>query len=74
MKTPIIIAVVGLPGAGKTEATARFVKHQFARVGFNDIFYEEFDRWGLERNQNNGSSPKRVGNFGAFFRFRGACM
>jgi dephospho-CoA kinase len=53
MKTPAVIAVVGLPGAGKTEATTRFVKHQFVRVGFNDIFYEEFDRWGLERNETN---------------------
>jgi dephospho-CoA kinase len=53
MKTPVVIAVVGLPGAGKTEATARFVNHQFVRVGFNDIFYEEFDRWGLARNENN---------------------
>jgi dephospho-CoA kinase len=53
MKTPIVIAVVGLPGAGKTEATTRFVKHQFVRVGFNDTFYEEFDRWGLERNEDN---------------------
>jgi dephospho-CoA kinase len=53
MKTPVIIAVVGLPGAGKTEATTRFVKHHFVRVGFNDIFYEEFDQWGLERNEIN---------------------
>jgi dephospho-CoA kinase len=53
MKTPIIVAVVGLPGAGKTEATSRFVKQQFVRVGFNDVFYEEFDRWGLERNETN---------------------
>jgi dephospho-CoA kinase len=53
MNAPVIIAVVGLPGAGKTEATTRFVAHQFVRVGFNDIFYEEFDRWGLERNEDN---------------------
>jgi dephospho-CoA kinase len=53
MKTPVVIAVVGLPGAGKSQATTRFVKHQFVRIGFNDIFYEEFDRWGLERNENN---------------------
>ena len=53
MKTPAVIAVVGLPGAGKTEATTRFVEQQFVRVGFNDIFYEEFDRWGLERNETN---------------------
>jgi len=53
LKTPVVIAVVGLPGAGKTEASARFVKHQFVRVGFNDLLYEEFDRWELERNERN---------------------
>lgn len=53
MKTVAVIAVVGLSGAGKTEATRRFVKHGFFRVGLNDIFYEEFDRWGLERNEHN---------------------
>jgi dephospho-CoA kinase len=58
MKTAVIIAVVGLPGAGKTEATTRFVKQQFFRVGFNDIFYEEFDRWGLERNERNEQSVR----------------
>jgi hypothetical protein len=36
MRTPVIITVVGLPGAGKTEATTRFVKHQFVRVGFTE--------------------------------------
>jgi len=58
MKTPVVIAVVGLPGAGKTETSARFVKHQFVRVGFNDLFYEEFDRWGLERNETNEQSVR----------------
>jgi dephospho-CoA kinase len=53
MKTPVIIALVGLPGAGKSEATTCVGKHRFVRIGFNDIFYEEFDRWGLERNENN---------------------
>jgi dephospho-CoA kinase len=53
MAKPIVIAVVGLSGAGKTEATTRFVKHQFVRVAFNDLFFEEFDQWGMERNETN---------------------
>lgn len=47
----MIIAVVGLPGSGKSEATNRFLKAKFARVGFNDVFYEEFDKRGIERVQ-----------------------
>src|SRR3989344_2965827 len=49
MKRPIIIAIVGLPGAGKSEATAYFLKSGFAKVGFNDVFYDEFDRRGIQR-------------------------
>ncbi|MDP3982084.1 MAG: AAA family ATPase [bacterium] len=52
-KTPLIIAVVGLAGSGKTEAVSRFLEHGFARVGFNDALYEEVDRRGLARTQEN---------------------
>lgn len=48
-----IIAVVGLIGSGKTEATARFIKKGLARVGFNDVVYEELERQGLGRNEKN---------------------
>jgi dephospho-CoA kinase len=53
MTPPSAVAVVGLPGAGKSEATTRFVKHRFVRVAFNDLFFEEFARWGMERNETN---------------------
>lgn len=47
----MIVPVVGLIGAGKTTATSRFVAHGFARVGFNDVIYEELDRRGLGRSE-----------------------
>jgi len=49
MAKPIIIAVVGLIGSGKTEATRSFVEHGFFRVGYNDRIYEEVERRGLQR-------------------------
>lgn len=48
-----IIAVVGLTGSGKTEATKEFVTADFSRVGFNDVFYEEFGKRNLEVNEPN---------------------
>ena len=48
-----IIAVVGLTGSGKTEATAAFIAAGFSRVGFNDVFYEEFGKRNLEVNEPN---------------------
>ncbi len=50
---PIIIAVVGLAGSGKSEATKRFIERGFVRIGFNDPVYEELERLGLERNEKN---------------------
>lgn len=52
-KQPNIIAVVGLAGSGKTEATARFIERGFFRVGFNEPLYEEVVRLGLERTQEH---------------------
>ncbi|MBI3442883.1 MAG: AAA family ATPase [Candidatus Sungbacteria bacterium] len=52
-KQPHIIAVVGLAGSGKTEATARFLERGFFRVGFNEPVYEEVARLGLGRNQHD---------------------
>lgn len=49
MDKPIVIAVVGLAGSGKTEATRRFIEKGFFRVGFNDPLYEEVERRGLQR-------------------------
>jgi dephospho-CoA kinase len=53
MANPIIVAVVGLIGSGKTEATERFRERGFARFGYNDVFYEELSRLKLERNEKN---------------------
>ena len=49
----IIIAVVGLTGSGKTDATERFIAAGCIRVGFNDRVYEELDQQGLERTEQN---------------------
>jgi len=48
-----IIAVVGLAGSGKSEAVKEFVNLGFIRVGFNDVLYEEVDRRGLKRTQED---------------------
>ncbi|MDP3772627.1 MAG: dephospho-CoA kinase [bacterium] len=48
-----IIAIVGLTGSGKTDATERFISAGFARIGFNDRVYEELHRQGLERTEKN---------------------
>lgn len=53
MAKSIIIAVVGLIGSGKTEATQKIIERGFSRVGYNDVFYEECDRLGLEHNEKN---------------------
>ena len=53
MEKPLIIAVVGLAGSGKSDATERFIVRGFARVGFNDPLYEELERRGLPRIQEN---------------------
>lgn len=52
-KQPNIIAIVGLAGSGKTEATARFIERGFFRVGFNEPLYEEVARLGIERTQKH---------------------
>lgn len=53
MTKPTIVAVVGLIGSGKTEATQKFMERGFVRVGFNDRVYEEVDRRRLERTEIN---------------------
>ena len=53
MDKPKIIAVVGLIGSGKTEATQRFIARGFTRFGYNDVIYGELKRRGLERNEKN---------------------
>lgn len=50
---PIIIAVVGLAGSGKTEASQRFIKHGFTPHAYSNGLYEELERLGLERTEQN---------------------
>lgn len=49
----IIIAVVGLPGAGKTEVTNFFVQKGFQKIYFGDITFEEMKQRNLEINETN---------------------
>ena len=49
----IILAVVGMPGSGKTEATKFFINKGFGRVYFGDITFEEMARRNLEINEAN---------------------
>ncbi len=53
MNKPIIIAVVGLAGSGKTEAVARFVECGFTKFKYSDAVYEELAILGLERTEPN---------------------
>jgi dephospho-CoA kinase len=49
----IIVAVVGLPGAGKTEVTKFFVEKGFKKIYFGDVTFEELKRRKLEINETN---------------------
>lgn len=53
MLTKIIVAIVGMPGSGKTEATKFFINKGFGRVYFGDITFEEMKRRNLEINETN---------------------
>ena len=48
-----IVAVVGMAGAGKSEAARIFEKNGFSRVRFGDVTDEEVRRQGLELNEEN---------------------
>jgi dephospho-CoA kinase len=49
----VIVAVVGLPGCGKSEVVKLFEKHSYYRVYFGDVTFEEMSRLGLEINEKN---------------------
>ncbi len=55
MRTPVkILAVVGLPGAGKSVTVRHFLeKTGWARVYFGAVVFEEMDRRGLPVNEAN---------------------
>jgi len=48
-----IIAVVGMPGSGKSEVTREFEKNGYIRIRFGDITDEEIARRGLVLNEEN---------------------
>ena len=49
----IIVAVVGLCGAGKSEATQVFIDNKFERVYFGDVTFDEMKKQNLEITPDN---------------------
>ncbi|MCD6398984.1 MAG: AAA family ATPase [Candidatus Aenigmarchaeota archaeon] len=48
-----IIAVVGMPGSGKSEAVKIFEEQGFKRIYFGEPVFERMKKEGLEINENN---------------------
>ena len=48
-----VVAIVGMPGAGKSEVARLFQKKGFTRIRFGDVTDEEIRRRGLELNEEN---------------------
>ncbi len=48
-----IIAVVGMPGSGKTEVTMFFESHEFKRIYFGGIIVDHVTAEGREVNEDN---------------------
>jgi dephospho-CoA kinase len=48
-----LVAVVGMPGAGKSEVARVFTEHGFSRVRFGDITDKELEKRGLKLNEEN---------------------
>lgn len=48
-----IVAVVGLPGAGKSEAIKVFEDHGYTNIYIPAFLFEELDRLGKEHNEEN---------------------
>ncbi|MBI2640439.1 MAG: AAA family ATPase [Candidatus Sungbacteria bacterium] len=59
-KEPIVIAVVGFTGSGKSEATARFVARGFTRFAYSDAIYEEMQRLGYDISIHDEAVQQRV--------------
>lgn len=49
----MVIAIVGMPGAGKSELSDIFIKHDFRNVHFGDVTEQELQSRGLELNEQN---------------------
>jgi dephospho-CoA kinase len=48
-----LVAVVGMPGAGKSEVAGVFEEHGFSRVRFGDITDEELEKRRLKLSEEN---------------------
>jgi dephospho-CoA kinase len=48
-----VVSIVGMPGAGKSEAARLFEKNDFTRIRFGDVTDEEVKKRGLELNEEN---------------------
>lgn len=48
-----VVAIVGMAGAGKSEAARVFEEHGFTKVRFGDVTDQELKKMGLERNEDN---------------------
>ena len=48
-----VVAIVGMPGAGKSEVARQFEKNGFARIRFGDVTDQEVRKRGLELNEEN---------------------
>ncbi|MGI6443902.1 MAG: AAA family ATPase [Candidatus Dojkabacteria bacterium] len=49
----IIVAVVGLCGAGKSEVTNMFVENKFEKVYFGDVTFDELKKRNMEITEEN---------------------
>ena len=49
----IMVAIVGMAGAGKTEVARLFEQNGFTRIRFGDVTDEEVRKRGLELNEEN---------------------
>ena len=59
MDDQVIIAILGLPGSGKTEAVKYLVeKYALPKVYFGDFLFDEMKRRNLEVNEKNERSVR----------------
>ena len=49
----IMVVIVGMAGAGKTEVASVFEQNGFTRIRFGDVTDEEVEKRGLELNEEN---------------------
>ena len=55
-----IIALLGMPGAGKTTAAEIFQKSGYSKIRFGEVTIEEINKRGLEVNEENESEMRET--------------